>query len=416
MITKAEVLAVATETKLEPTTAEKDYVLSWILHGISKHAQLSQWIFKGGTCLKKCYFETYRFSEDLDFTVPKGAIYGADEIKEALGEVVNAIYEETGIEARTREIEVEESFNKKKAKTFVAKLTYSGPLALPSKSLQRIKFDITDDEVIAEDPDLRAVFHSYSDAPKDPARVKCYSVNEILAEKTRAIYERQGRARDVFDVVNISRNFREDVSVSRARSALAKKFGFKELLTPSVDLVFDRVDLEQLRANWDAQLKHQLPVLPPVESFYSDLPPALSWWIDEKPIEPKLQSVASQSKGEDILERRHFPEARSVPARRIGVGHQANNISFGQPWAGYLDQIRYAARNRLSVRMNYHGTMRLMEPYSLRRPKTGNLLLYVFETLKGGGRGEGVKAYKVSDIQNVEVTQQAFSPRYAVEL
>jgi predicted nucleotidyltransferase component of viral defense system len=26
-------------------------------------------VFKGGTCLKKCFFETYRFSEDLDFTI-----------------------------------------------------------------------------------------------------------------------------------------------------------------------------------------------------------------------------------------------------------------------------------------------------------------------------------------------------------
>jgi predicted nucleotidyltransferase component of viral defense system len=29
--------------------------------------------FKGGTSLKKCYLETYRFSEDLDFTVLPGA-------------------------------------------------------------------------------------------------------------------------------------------------------------------------------------------------------------------------------------------------------------------------------------------------------------------------------------------------------
>ncbi len=32
----------------------------------------SSWVFKGGTCLSKCYFETYRFSEDLDFTVIGG--------------------------------------------------------------------------------------------------------------------------------------------------------------------------------------------------------------------------------------------------------------------------------------------------------------------------------------------------------
>ena len=28
--------------------------------------------FKNGTCLRKCYYETYRFSEDLDFTVLGG--------------------------------------------------------------------------------------------------------------------------------------------------------------------------------------------------------------------------------------------------------------------------------------------------------------------------------------------------------
>jgi predicted nucleotidyltransferase component of viral defense system len=49
---------------------EKDYILSWILFGISKHEYLSKTIvFKGGTVLKKVYFEDYRFSEDLDFTL-----------------------------------------------------------------------------------------------------------------------------------------------------------------------------------------------------------------------------------------------------------------------------------------------------------------------------------------------------------
>lgn len=32
------------------------------------------WIFKGGTCLKKCFFETYRFFEDLDFTLRNEAL------------------------------------------------------------------------------------------------------------------------------------------------------------------------------------------------------------------------------------------------------------------------------------------------------------------------------------------------------
>jgi predicted nucleotidyltransferase component of viral defense system len=45
-----------------------------MLAGIYAHDELADgWIFKGGTCLKKCFFETYRFSEDLDFTLRDGA-------------------------------------------------------------------------------------------------------------------------------------------------------------------------------------------------------------------------------------------------------------------------------------------------------------------------------------------------------
>ena len=66
MIDGREVLAIATTLGLLPNIVEKDHVLSWILAGIFQHPALTEtWLFKGGTCLKKCYFETYRFSEDI---------------------------------------------------------------------------------------------------------------------------------------------------------------------------------------------------------------------------------------------------------------------------------------------------------------------------------------------------------------
>ena len=57
---------------------ERDYLLSWVLAGITQvDALRDTLVFKGGTALKKCYFGDYRFSEDLDFTaigsVPTGA-------------------------------------------------------------------------------------------------------------------------------------------------------------------------------------------------------------------------------------------------------------------------------------------------------------------------------------------------------
>jgi len=58
MITRADIVERANEWGLSEGVVEKDYVIGWLLSRF--------WAFKGGTCLKKCYFETYRFSEDLE--------------------------------------------------------------------------------------------------------------------------------------------------------------------------------------------------------------------------------------------------------------------------------------------------------------------------------------------------------------
>lgn len=72
MIAKREILAAASATGLLPGVVEKDYVLGWLLAGIHAHPDLrGAWVFKGGTCLKKCYFDDYRFSEDLEFTTAR---------------------------------------------------------------------------------------------------------------------------------------------------------------------------------------------------------------------------------------------------------------------------------------------------------------------------------------------------------
>ena len=70
MIQAKEINSVASKNKLKDAQIEKDYILSWMLFGISRNELLSKiLIFKGGTVLKKAYFPDYRYSEDLDFTL-----------------------------------------------------------------------------------------------------------------------------------------------------------------------------------------------------------------------------------------------------------------------------------------------------------------------------------------------------------
>jgi len=61
MIDRQEILEFSRELGLSTEVLEKDNVLGWLLAGIYNHPDLkSAWLFKGGTCLKKCFFETYR--------------------------------------------------------------------------------------------------------------------------------------------------------------------------------------------------------------------------------------------------------------------------------------------------------------------------------------------------------------------
>lgn len=99
MIDRREILELAAQTGLNPHVIEKDYVLGWMLAGIYAHEELAEsWIFKGGTYLKKCFFETYRFSEDLDFTLRDEAHLDGAFLKRVFAEIGAWVYEETGIE------------------------------------------------------------------------------------------------------------------------------------------------------------------------------------------------------------------------------------------------------------------------------------------------------------------------------
>ena len=108
MINKNELLEFAKVFGLPIETVEKDYVLGWLLAGIAQEPAInSSWLFKGGTCLKKCYFETYRFSEDLDFTLPEKTQLRVDALKEIFKRIAVWIQNQSGIQIPESSIDFE---------------------------------------------------------------------------------------------------------------------------------------------------------------------------------------------------------------------------------------------------------------------------------------------------------------------
>jgi len=137
MIPKAQILQASLVQELQPTTIEKDYVLGWVLYAISQHPSASKWVFKGGTCLKKCFFETYRFSEDLDFTIPVDEPYDGQSISQTIREVVERVESESGIELPRDRVTVEEFPTLRGNISFRVKTPFVGPLQMPRRSLQK---------------------------------------------------------------------------------------------------------------------------------------------------------------------------------------------------------------------------------------------------------------------------------------
>jgi hypothetical protein len=113
-------------------------------------------VFKGGTCLKKCYFETYRFSEDLDFTLLEGAPDEPEALRAILAAIAERIYEASGIEMPREQIRFEAYKTPRGGRAVEGRVSYRGPRR-PGGDLPRVKIDLTLDEVLVYDPVRRPV-------------------------------------------------------------------------------------------------------------------------------------------------------------------------------------------------------------------------------------------------------------------
>ncbi len=99
-----------------------------------------------------------------------------------------------------------------------------------------------------------------------------------------------------------------------------------------------------------------------------------------------------------------------VPARQPVSGWAAPPMI--DAWhAGFaVELIRFAGRNRLRIDLSYAGRTRLVEPYSFRRSQAGDLLFFGWNV-----PDSGIRAYRADGIAGIRVTNQPFSPRFAVE-
>ena len=334
MITVREIANAANEWQLRHDVVEKDYVLGWLLAGIANHPVTDQWAFKGGTCLRKCWFETYRFSEDLDFTV------GPDDLDpgrliEVFGEIGAWLRDECGLGIHVDENSFRERRNKRGHPTIQGRIAYSGPLATPSPP--KVKLDLTADEVLVRPLERRPVYHPFSDVSTARHRgdhladVRSYSLPELMGEKLRALAERC-RPRDLYDVIHTHRHPDLIGRQHEVMAVLVDKCAHAGIEVPTLESMRSTVFRVEVETEWHNMLGHQLPYLPAFDTFWDEL--------------------------EDVFAVAHWPLSSCRPLTRFPCRDDVTDwrpARYMTTWrtGAPLELIRFAGANRLRVLLDY---------------------------------------------------------------
>jgi predicted nucleotidyltransferase component of viral defense system len=258
MIKPGEIQQKARAVSVRDQQIEKDYILSWILFGIAKHVQLSKAVvFKGGTVLKKVYFEDYRFSEDLDFTLLHSSItneqiflwfkdvfeFVKDEANIPLDIIDNNVHEDGGINFY---------------------ISYIGPLGGQGNN-KKVKVDISRGELLVFEPEMKDALIGYTDLEEH--QLLCYPLEEILVEKMRSVMQRM-QARDFYDIWYLLAVHEMDADFYVGEfEAKCKSKGLRH--TDFLKKLTER--LPQYKGRWQSSMSEQIKDLPDFDQVERDV-------------------------------------------------------------------------------------------------------------------------------------------------
>lgn len=266
MIKPGEIQKKAREVEVRDQQIEKDYILSWILKGVSKHEQLSKNIvFKGGTVLKKIYFADYRFSEDLDFTLLDNNISN-EQIFSWFNETFEFVKEEANIPLAI----IDDNEHEDGGINFY--ISYVGPLGGFGNN-KKVKVDISRSEKLEFEPVTKEAIIEYSD--EEEFSLLCYPLEELLVEKLRCVMQRM-QPRDYYDIWYLLEVHGMDVEYFATE--FINKCESKELDPADFHKKLEQ-KLPQYKARWEKSMSDQIKNLPDFDKVQREVQRHLKKWM-----------------------------------------------------------------------------------------------------------------------------------------
>jgi uncharacterized protein len=268
---------------------ERDYLLSWILAGIGRVDSLRDtFVLKGGSALKKCWFGDYRFSEDLDFSgtesVPTGKAL-EDAVREACRAATRLLDEYAPV-AITCERYTEKDPHPGGQEAFAI----HARLPWQREAHTRVMVEVSVDEKVLKPTPRCAVIHGYGESLD--AQVRVYALEEIVAEKLRAILQHLGkleergwsrsRARDYYDLWRVLGAYRSRMDLTGFASFLREKCALRKVSFQGPGDFFQETMLAYIEKTWIQWLGPLVPGLPSCGTVIGELRPQVEAFLSSR--------------------------------------------------------------------------------------------------------------------------------------
>ena len=227
---------------------EKDIILHRLLLDLSNYEFFSNnFLFKGGTCLIKCYLGYYRFSEDMDFTWKDQGIFDGMSQKRIRAHLSGIIYT-IGLAFEDNAVKRDLEFRCEKEnreyielgggnKFVTFKLWYTSEIT-KNKAFVKVQINFVEKLIFPSckekaeslltgktSEESKKLFPVEYEEYSGWVDFDIYDIKEILCEKVRSILTRRGvKSRDFVDVYLICKNF--NITLDQLEVAIAEKVSF----------------------------------------------------------------------------------------------------------------------------------------------------------------------------------------------
>lgn len=231
-------------TGLKAELLEKDLLLHLIMLKLSEYNFLNDYLFKGGSCLIKCYLDYYRFSVDVDFTYKYQKHFSGKSQKQIrkflsleinkLTKIIEKISKELSLEFKAEKTNRRYIDFSSSNKMVTFKMRYNSILdteefiKIQINFVEKILFkskECKTKTLCPKNKRLEFLFPSIYRSYSQDLLIECYDVEEILCEKIRAILTRKGlKERDFIDIYFIDKNF--NISIKNLEKQIIGKIKF----------------------------------------------------------------------------------------------------------------------------------------------------------------------------------------------